>query len=68
MWTMGVEMVLVLGEHLAQVRRVDDQNPVEDLAVAVAVRARETCAVPCRSVTSKHVETMRPKLKTPFRT
>jgi hypothetical protein len=28
---MSVEMVLILGENLAQMRRVDDQDPVEDL-------------------------------------
>src|SRR3954468_9487206 len=36
MWPMSVEVVLVLGENLAQMRGVDGEDPVEDLATYTA--------------------------------
>jgi hypothetical protein len=35
-WTVGVEVVLVLGENLAQVCGVDDEDPVEELSAYAA--------------------------------
>jgi hypothetical protein len=36
MGTVGVEVILILGENLAQMRRVDDEDPVENLSAYAA--------------------------------
>jgi hypothetical protein len=56
MWPMGVEMVLVLGENLAQMRSVDDQDPIEDLAAYAPDRLLGRLALPARSDTSEQAE------------